>query len=240
MSNRRNAFKDGVKNPAKYFLSWKSANKAFSFYDKDKKENVLRPLPFKFLTLFECSTIKGWNDKEGGSIFSNEVKSMSQELNVRVFSKDGKVKEIAKGIYKEIKDKIVAAGGRYHKSIYVMTEKGDILNLQLKGASVQQWGEFTQKTRSRLADEWVTVTDVIEGQKGSVTYFTPKFEFTGSLNPDDASVADSAFDTLEAYLNTYFSNDGVDEEASDDFPTASDEPAFAVGDEINNSDDLPF
>jgi len=49
-SNRRNAFSTPQSNPATKFLSWKSNDKQFSFYDRETKENVLVPLPFRFFS----------------------------------------------------------------------------------------------------------------------------------------------------------------------------------------------
>jgi hypothetical protein len=111
--------------------------------------------------------------------------------------------EIAKGIYKDIKDKIVAAGGHYTKSIYIMLEDGTLANLQLKGSAVQAWGEFTQKTRSRLADEWVSVKTTKDGKKGAVKFSVPEFTFDGSLNDEQNNQADEVFNVLESYLKTY-------------------------------------
>ena len=50
-SNRRGAFSQPQSNPATKFFDWKSNDKCFSYYDKEKQENVLVPLPFKFLNL---------------------------------------------------------------------------------------------------------------------------------------------------------------------------------------------
>ena len=65
---------------------------------------------------------------------------------------------------------------------------------------MQSWGEFTQKTRSRLPDEWVVVTKANELKNGSINYSVPEFEFSGSLSDDDAPnwVGDN---DLEAILN---------------------------------------
>jgi hypothetical protein len=158
------------------------------------------PLPFKFLVLDELHTIKGWNDASSSGIFSNEVKFISKEImTVKPF----KGNEIAKGLYKDIKEKIVSAGGHYVKSIYIMLEDGSLANLQLKGSAVQKWGEFTQKTRNRLPDEWVQVTKAIEGKKGAVKFFTPDFSFERSISDAEAVQADEAFNILETYLKAY-------------------------------------
>lgn len=199
-SNRRQAFAQPQSNPATKFLDWKSNDKCFEYYDKEKQEKVSVTLPFKFLVLDELHTIKGWNDASSSGIFSNEVKFISKEvMNVKPF----KGNEIAKGLYKDIKEKIVSAGGHYVKSIYIMLEDGSLANLQLKGSAVQKWGEFTQKTRNRLPDEWVQVTKAIEGKKGAVKFFTPDFSFERSITEDEAMQADEAFNILESYLKTY-------------------------------------
>jgi hypothetical protein len=199
-SNRRAAFAQPQSNPSTKFIEWKSNDKAFSYYDKEEQKNVTIPLPFKFLTLDELHTIKGWNDASSSNIFSNEVKYISKDImTVKPF----KGNEIAKGIYKDIKDKIVAAGGHYTKSIYIMLEDGTLANLQLKGSAVQAWGEFTQKTRSRLADEWVSVKTTKDGKKGAVKFSVPEFTFDGSLTDEQNNQADEVFNVLESYLKTY-------------------------------------
>lgn len=199
-SNRRQAFAQPKSNPATKFLSWKSNDKCFSYYDKEAQANVKVELPFKFLVLDELHTISGWNDASSSGIYSNEVKFISKEtMTVKPF----KGNEIAKGLYKDIKEKIVAAGGHYVKSIYIMLEDGSLANIQLKGAAVQKWGEFTQKTRNRLPDEWIIVKDTLEGKKGAVKFYTPNFTFDGSLNEDQANKADECFNNLETYLKAY-------------------------------------
>jgi hypothetical protein len=182
------------------FIEWKSDDKCFSYYDKDKQEKIQIPLPFNFLVLDELHAVKGWNDATQSGIYSNEVKFISKEImTVKPF----KGNEIAKGLYKDIKEKIVSAGGHYVKSIYIMLEDGTLANLQLKGSSVQEWGLFTAKTRTRLPDEWVQVKTVKQGKKGAVKFNVPEFTFLRSLSESEAEQADEVFNELEAYLKTY-------------------------------------
>jgi hypothetical protein len=199
-SNRRQAFAQPQSNPATKFIDWKSNDKQFSYYDKETKENVAIPLPFKFLVLDELHCVKGWNDATQSAIYSNEVKFISKEpMTVKPF----KGNEIAKGFYKDIKEKVVAAGGHYVKSIYIMLEDGTLANLQLKGSAVQQWGEFTNKVRNRLPDEWVIVKTTKDGKKGAVKFSMPEFGFDKSLSESEMEMADDVFNTLETYLKTY-------------------------------------
>ena len=200
MSNRKQAFQSPQSNPATKFIEWKSNEKSFEYYDKEAQKKVAIPLPFKFLVLDELHTVKGWNDATSSSIYSNEVKFISKEImTVKPF----KGNEIAKGLYKDIKEKIVAAGGHYTKSIYIMLEDGSLANLQLKGSSTQAWGDFTQKTRSRLPEEWVIVKTAKDGKKGAVKFSMPDFTFERTLSDAENEQADGCFDILEAYLKAY-------------------------------------
>jgi len=210
-SNRRQAFAQPQSNPATKFLEWKSNDQCFEYYDKEAQKKVQVPLPFKFLVLDELHTVKGWNDATQSAIYSNEVKYISKEpMTVKPF----KGNEIAKGLYKDIKDKVVSAGGHYTKSIYIMLEDGLLANIQLKGSAVQKWGEFTNKTRNRLADEWVVVAKALEGKKGAVKFFTPEFGFEKSLTKNEGLLADNCYNILEAYLNAYLKPVAVEETAN--------------------------
>ena len=221
-SNRRSAFATPQSNPATKFIEWKSNDKCFNYYDKEAQKNVEIPLPFKFLVLDELHCIKGWNDASSSNIYSNEVKFISKEvMTVKPF----KGNEIAKGYYKDIKNKVVSAGGHYTKSIYVMLDDGSLANISLKGSGVQKWGDFTQKTRNRLADEWVTVAKAEDGKKGAVKFSTPSFSFANSISDEEANMADEAFNILESYLKTYLAKaePTIVEEEEDDFePTMED------------------
>jgi hypothetical protein len=228
LSNRKKAFEVPMSNPATKFFSWKSNDKVFSFYNKETKENENVKLPFKFLVLDELHTVKGWSDANNGNIISNEVKFISKEtINVKCYHKNIKgenVKtDIVSGLYKEIKPEVVAAGGKYHKSVYIMLEGGEIANIQLKGAGVQAWGDFTNKNKARLPEEWIIVKSVTEGKKGSVKYTTPTFTFERTLSDVESEQADFAFNTLESYLKTYL---------------AKAEPIDVNNIEVNDEEDL--
>jgi hypothetical protein len=211
-SNRAKAFQAPLSNPAKRFLEWKSNDKCFSYYDKEKKENVSVALPFKFLVLDQLHTVSGWNDATSSGIYSNEVKFISkQQMTVKPF----KGNEIAKGLYADIKEKVKNAGGHYVKSIYIMLEDGTLANIQLKGSAVQQWGEFTNKSLSRLPEEWVVVDKAVDGKKGAVKYTTPGFTFGGSLSDKEAAQADLVFDELETYLKAYLIKEEAPVEVED-------------------------
>jgi hypothetical protein len=80
---------------------------------------------------------------------------------------------------------------------------------------VQQWGEFTNKSLSRLPEEWVVVDKAVEGKKGAVKFTTPGFKFDGSLNDAEAVQADLVFDELETYLKAYLIKEEAPVEVED-------------------------
>jgi hypothetical protein len=240
MSTRRQAAIGGeiAKNPATKFLNWKSNDQNFSYYDKEKTENVKIELPFKFLFLDQLQSVKGWSDALNGQIISNEVKTVSdQELNVVCYHKNVKGEQakttIAKGLYSNIKDAVVSAGAKYHKSIYIMLEDGTLANIQLKGASVKEWSEFFNKNKSRLADEWIEIESAKEDKKGAVKFWTPVFKFKSSLTEIESKMADETFDVLDNYLQAYLKSKNVNEIQVVD-PEVIDET------DLKEGGDLPF
>ena len=236
--SRKDEFQNTNPNPAQRFLEWKSEKKCFQYWDKQSESNIEVKLPFKFLVLKEMHTVKGWSDSSESAIFSNEVKFIGTEpLNVRSF-KGG---EIAKGLYKDIKSRVKDFGGHYVKSIYVMTENNEIWNLQLKGSAVQEWGEFTKKSRARLTDEWVICHDADERKKGSIKYTVPVFKYETSLSADEGKKADEVYATLQMYMDAYLAAGGKKEEIESgqtvEMPPV---PPLEDHEEVVEEDDLPF
>jgi hypothetical protein len=214
--SRRDEFKSESKNPCTRFLEWKSDNKNFSYYDKDKKENIPISLPFTFLVLKEMHTVKGWHDGSESAIYANEVEKIGKDkLTVKSF-KGGL---IATGVYKDIKEVISGQGAHYSKSIYCMDMEGNIINIQLKGSCVQSWGDFTQKSRVRLSDEWVTVNEVEEKQKGKVKYTVPIFSYLKSISKEEDNKSEEAYSSLEEYFGEYLSEKVIEEDSKKDEST---------------------
>lgn len=188
-----------VSNPAKKFLEWKSEEKCFSYYDKAKGENVKVELPFTFVILEHYHTVKGWNDASESGIYSNEVFAIgSDELEVKAF-KGG---QIAKGLYKEIKPKIIQAGGHYCRSIYAVSKDQELINISLKGSGVSSYSDFIQYLGDNNFDKnWITVTGAEEKKKGKVKYSTPIFE-VGAPIKDKSKLMPFA-EELQEYMIEY-------------------------------------
>jgi hypothetical protein len=189
-------------NPATKFLQWKSNDKCFSYYDKSKGENVLVPLPLKFVFLEHYHTIKGWNDKTESGIYSNEVFLIGQEpLTVKAF-KGG---EIASGLYSDIRNKVKDAGGVYHRSVYVMLEDGEIANLQFKGSAVSSYSDFFKENQNNIEnDSWCLVSSAKEGKKGAVKFTTPDFKLGDKTTPGQEKQITECVKELQIHMSEYF------------------------------------
>lgn len=187
------------KNPATKFLEWKSNDKTFEYYDKEKKEKVLLTLPLKFVILEHYHTVKGWHDASKSGIYSNEVLfTGSEEITVKSYEGG----ELAKGLYKDIKHSVNEKGGHYCRSIYVVLSSGELANISLKGSSVRQYSEFDKLNSNKWQTNWFSVTGAKDEKKGSVKYSTPIFEVADEIK--DASKIVPHVETLQAYMNGYF------------------------------------
>jgi hypothetical protein len=200
MSSRRTLNKsEGSTNPATKFLEWKSNQKSFSYYDKDKGENVKVELPLKIQFLEHFHTVKGWNDASESGIYSNEVKFISKEpLKVKAF-KGG---EIAEGLYKDIRLKIIDAGGKYYKSIYCLLN-GDIVNLQIKGAVVSAYTDFMSEHENQVEGNWITIESVKDHKKGATEYSTPNFEIGKAFTKAENALANDKYQDIIDYFDAY-------------------------------------
>ena len=203
-----NTEKSTSSNPTSKYLDWKSNDKSFSYYDKEAGENVKVDLPLKFVFLQHYHTVKGWNDASQSGIYSNEVYYIGSEpMTVRAF-KGG---TIAEGIYKDIKQDITNAGGKYHRSVYVMLEDGTIANLSLKGAVVREWSDFIEANKNLVDNRWIEVKSAKDQKKGSIKYSTPEFTLGANLSSKDSAQADSVASELKTYLDAYFNKEDAQE-----------------------------
>ena len=99
----------------------------------------------------------------------------------------------------DISQQVDRAGGKFAKSIYAMTKKGNLINICLYGGALGEWFEFTKKSKKRLPDEWVTITGVEERKKGATTYFVPVFSYNKSLSEEQGELADKAYEMFEEF-----------------------------------------
>lgn len=239
-----------LQNPATKFLEWCSQTNeekgltagTFHYYDKNEKKNVTISLPMYFVVLDQLATIKGYHEPSGSGIFSNEVKFIGSEiLNVRSFEKKGGFKIVGK--YADIKAEIVAAGGKYTKSIYAVWIKEDgtfeVVNFQLKGAS---FAAFMDAKINTDACPGVCVKTFQELKKGSNKYQSPIFEklVVGQQRKELWQFAHAADKHLQAFIKSRKeaqAEDEVAKEESVEVDTIADAPWLSNNDA---TDDLPY
>ncbi len=205
-----------IPHPCERWYEWNGAKGNLRYYDRENKVQIEVDIPFGFILLDQVAAIRGWSDKFESGIYSNEVKdTRSEPLTVKYF-KGG---EFAKGLYAEIKDTVLAAGGHFVLNCYVAfgdTGNRDIGvgslrlgSIQFKGAALSAWMEFEKKNRKDAWKKRIRITGYKEGKKGSITFRTPEFEIEEISKEDDeeATLLDRG---LQTYLKSYFKRDVVE------------------------------
>lgn len=183
----------------------------FKYYDREKKEDVKLPMPFRFIPLEVLSTIKGFNNEFKCGIVSNEVKYIAKEpLEVKTWKGGLSVK----GLYKDIKGEIDAIGGKYGNSVYVgffIDDKLEIANIQIHGAALSPFIEYG-KTHKKLTEEGaMQVKSFKEDTVGDNTFASPIFEEL-VVSAETLVDADKLGIKLKEYLDGYFKRGNAKEE----------------------------
>lgn len=203
-------------NPATKFLEWSSARECFEYYDKEAKVKVKVELPLKIQFLEDFHTIKGFSDAEQTGIYSNEIKFTSKdELKVKTFGGT----TIAEGLYKDIRLKIIDAGGKYHKSIYALLN-GKLVNFQIKGSVVSAFSLFANGDKKlkivghsqRFESHFIEINDFENLKKGATKYSVPNFTLGSSYKPSDLDAAKDGYNTIVSYFDNYTSKEEVIED----------------------------
>lgn len=139
-TNRRG----GNTSPIKKYLQFSGSTGTFSYYNKETKER--EELDELTITVLDVrSSVTGYNSTSKAQITSNLVAETGKEPLKVMSWKDGKATDIAEGLYKEIKDKVKAAGGKFTANVICLADVGDgqeICNLQFQGSSLNGWINF--------------------------------------------------------------------------------------------------
>jgi hypothetical protein len=197
---------EGLQNPAKIFIQWKSKNKAFSYYNKEKKEDVLLPMPFSFIPIHVCRTVKGYNHKKNKTFISNEVEDL-KNTPLTVVSYNNLTKERKteyQGLYSEIKDDF-DQNIKYTESLYaaIKNKKGELslVNIQLNGAGLHHWFDFVKA--SNIWKGSVKVSSTTKEKNGDVDYFAPVYVIDKISTEDDIKAGELQ-SVIKTYLAQYF------------------------------------
>jgi hypothetical protein len=190
-------------NPAEMFIQWSGSDNQFSYYDKEKQQDVVLECPLYFIRLDELTAIKGWSDKLGG-MWSNEIRKHDEILIVK--TKNG---VFISGKWSEIKEKIENAGGKYTKSIYaaliIPNDKKSVPTLKLVNFQINGSG-FGKLFDCKINDDGAVIKVENNGKqqkKGSVSYFSPIY--TKMMKRSDIlNLAKNLDKQLQEYLDAYF------------------------------------
>jgi hypothetical protein len=161
---------DNSPNPSSRWHEWNGEVGNVRYYDKEAKANVDVPLPFSFILLDQLSSVGGWNDASGSSIYSNEVRDTRTDIMVVKSFKGG---IIDTGLYKDIKEHVTskAVGGQFVANLYIAFKRGQELALgalRLKGAALGAWMEWSKAHRADLYSGALVIDGFDEGKKGRV------------------------------------------------------------------------
>lgn len=234
---------DNAPNPAIRWFEWNGEKGCVRYYDKDTKQNVDVPLPFTFILLDELASVRGWHEQSQSGIYSNEVKDTSKDVLVVKSFKGG---TIAEGFYREMKDRVNAAGGHYTANLYIAFKQGAELvigSLRFKGAALGAWMDYRKNHRTELYSKALTIHDVSEGQKGRVKFKMPIFA-AQIISTESENIAKALDQELQSWLAGYFARTKRDqaEHASVTHEPAPEHALAAVGGgpaDIDDSD-IPF
>lgn len=229
-------------NPSTKWFEWSGSEGKIRWYDKEKKEQVEVGDKFSFILLDQLACVKGWHDPSESGIFSNEVRDTRAEaMIVKTFSGQ----TIAEGFYKENRDKIAAAGGKFTTNLYIAYKDGADLkigSLQFSGAALNAWVDFSRACRKELYEQAIVIDGSDEGKKGRVVFRTPKFSIK-ELSPETNQKAVELDKTLQAYLEGYFKRTHVDKvSGSDKLPGEEDhsqERPYRPGDYDQSTSQYP-
>ena len=191
-------------NPATRWFEWNGELGIVRYYDKEAKQNVECGSDFTFLLLDQLGTVGGWHDASDSGIYSNEVRDSRQEAMVVKAFKGGVV---AEGVYRDIKDRVNAAGGQFVANCYIAFKNGGdglaIGSLKFKGAALHAWTEFTKAHRADVYKKAVRIHGFTEGKKGRIVYRVPELklvELTEQTNADALALDKE----LQEFLSGYF------------------------------------
>lgn len=202
------------KSPVKFWLTFKADSGKVAYTRKNESgeyEDVLLD-ELDFVLMDSRASISGWNDESSSKIYSNYVKYTKEE-KFQVRSKKGVLVE---GIYSDIKDKVMAFGGKFCTNLFVLAKIDGVFEpsvLQLSKTSQAAWSKFTED--KRLSDLYKVMVKIVKGEeakKGKIKFVYPAFE-TLEVEKDVSAMADD-FDKQE--LQPYLCGDEPEKEEKEE------------------------
>lgn len=149
----------GDVNPLNNIISYRPNSGEFQVYDKVSKSRSTRGSLDIIVLDADRNSISGYaNDYDAGIICNSVLNTRTDELVLGVF-KDGKYKEILKGLYQDIKNEI--EGGKYTRDVYcLLVEEGNytLSILQLTGMARNQFDDWFKDASNKPLANVLTLT----------------------------------------------------------------------------------
>jgi len=161
------------------YYDWKGAQDAgvLSAWDKEAGENVTLDTA-EFIVLSDTYAIKGWSEKAGARIYSNEISSFQNE-DFKVRCGD---QTLIEGKYADIKSKIGEMGAKLHVVVTALMADGTTAKISLKGAAFMEFSDAKRAISTNTNE--VSLVGFKDEKKGAIKYRTPKFEQGVEITPE--------------------------------------------------------
>lgn len=215
--------KSGNSSPIKHYLQFSGSTGQFSYYDKAAKERVELD-EVGIIVLDVRASVTGFDSTTKAQITSNLVAETGSEVMKVTSWKDGKSRDIAEGLYKDIKDKVKVAGGKFTTNVICLCDvTGDgpeVCNLQLQGSSLNGWINFIDTLdRGDEYDNFITVKrgalSKLDGQEFKEVTAKEEKELDAKLKKNPRAPRPIWFYVLDFDL-TPLTEDQMDEAATED------------------------
>jgi len=235
MSRRENASSGGSSSPIAAYYRW-HGNGSIEYYNKESKEKEYID-SVNLVVLDIRNSVTGWSEANKSQIRSNMIKDVNKEpLVVKTFNG----KEIANGMWKDIKGDVADAEGKYTVNLICLnTATGEVVNLQLSSDNLATWMTFREKnTEAAIYDAVLKVTAGEKKKKGATKWVAPEFNL-GKLSAKDDKAAEDASAIVKAYFVSFNPDARVNNAAPEPQRGGStyQAPAYKQDEE---DDDLPF
>jgi hypothetical protein len=194
-------------NPANRRFEWAGGAGELRYYDRETKETIVQPLPFRFMVLDQLNTMAGFSKSDKSSIWANEVRDTKNDV---MFTRT-KAGPIEAGKYAELAE-TSRRGGKFAKSIYIaysMNGNWVIGNFRCYGSAMTTWFDFS---KGRTVEQgMITMTRGEQVDGGTGPYFPPAYA-QHACTPEEDNIAGQLDIQLQTFLSQYLAAPKVDED----------------------------
>lgn len=185
---------------------WRSSEQNFVSWDSEAQEQIFMDKDVKLIPLTATSCVTGSREQDHGkanqrwnSIYSNEFTDFKNDyVKVREFDRLDNTKTVlCEGVYSPTIKEFIAdkTWAKFTTNVYCLLN-GEVVKLQLSGASITAWIEFTNKCKSSKVNlydhKYITVKGYAERKNGAVNYTAPIFDYGDITDEEDEHATEVA------------------------------------------------